>query len=93
MFPLDKSNSCNIKAFTVKNLIIGTLDVYWKKVSETYAHLKEAKFPKAYDEDRVHVLLKKDNAFLKRSCQGVFGKAHEPIAELTKLGLAFSGRV
>ena len=91
--PLDKNGSYDVKAFTVKNLIAGTPVVDWRKVSDTYAHLKEAKIPLAEDDDRVHILLGTDYAYLNGSCRGIFGKVNEPIAELTKLGWAFSGRV
>ena len=40
--PQNKGKSFEIKAFTVKNLITGTPVVDWRKVSDTYVHLKEA---------------------------------------------------
>ena len=91
--PLDKSATFKVKAYTVKNLITGTPVVDWKQVAETYPHLKKAQIPDTQDTDRVHILLGTDYAHLNGVIEGVFGKDFEPIAELTRLGWAFSGRV
>ena len=91
--PLDKTRHYKIKAFTVKNLITGTPVVDWQKVSETYPHLQEVSIPAAHDDDRVHILLGTDYAHLNASSKCVYGADFEPIAELTRLGWAFSGRV
>ena len=84
--PLNKEKSFKIKAFTVKNLITGTPVVDWRKVSDTYVHLKEANIPEAHDSDRVHVLLGTDYAHLNASSKSLCGGDMEPVAEFTKLG-------
>ena len=91
--PLDKSASYELKAYTIKNLISGTPVVNWKKVSESCLHLQQAEVPEPDDDDRVHILLGTDYAFLNGASKCISGDVHEPIAELTKLGWAFSGRV
>ena len=91
--PLNKEKSFKIKAFTVKNLITGKPVVDWRKVLDTYVHLKEANIPEAHDFDRVHVLLGTDYAHLNASSKSICGGDMEPVAEFTKLGWAFSGRV
>jgi hypothetical protein len=91
--PLNREKSFKIKAFTVKNLTTGTPVVDWRKVSESYVHLKEANIPEAHESDRVHVLLGTDYAHLNASSRSLCGGDMEPVAEFTKLGWAFSGRV
>ena len=86
-----KKNRSRSELFTVKNLITGTPVVDWRKVSETYVHLKEAYIPEAHDSDRVHVLLGIDYAHLNASSKSLCGGDMEPVAEFTKLGWAFSG--
>jgi hypothetical protein len=91
--PLDSETMYPVKAYTVKNLISGTPVVDWTQVAEDFPYLKQAKIPKPLKSDRVHILLGTDFAYLNGSSQGIFGKEFEPIAELTKLGWAFSGRI
>ena len=87
-----KNDELSSKAFTVKNLITGTPVVDWRKVSDTYVHLKEANIPEANDSDRVHVLLGTDYAHLNASSKSICGGDMEPVAEFTKLGWAFLRR-
>ena len=78
--PLNRDKSFKINAFTVKNLITGTPVVDWRKVSETYVHLKEANIPEAHDSGRVHVLLGIDYAHLNASSKSIRGGDMEPVA-------------
>ena len=89
--PLNSDVQYPVKAFTVKNLISGTPVIDWKAVSEDYPHLRETKISAPKDEDRVHILLGTDFAHLNGTLKGLIGQDFEPIAELTKLGWAFSG--
>jgi hypothetical protein len=83
----------HVQAYIVKNLIRGTPVIDWNLVAEDYPHLKEAEIPRTLDTDRVHILLGKDFAYLNGSFKCVSNNANEPIAEKTKLGWAFSGRI
>ena len=69
--PLNKEKLFKIKAFTVKNLITGTPVVDWKKVSDTYVHLKEENILEAHNSDRVHILLSTDYAHLNASSRSI----------------------
>ncbi len=82
-----------VQAYTVQNLIGGTPVIDWNLVAEDYPHLKEAKIPQTLDTDRVHILLGTDFAYLNGSTKFISNDANEPIAEKTKLGWAFSGRI
>ena len=52
--------------------------VDWRKVSETYVHLKGANIPEAHDSDRVHVLLGTDYAHLNASSRSICGGDMKP---------------
>jgi hypothetical protein len=91
--PLSSNAQYPVNAFTVKNLIKDTTVVNWKKVAEDYPHLQKATIPKPHEDDRVQILLGTDYAHLNGTSHGLIGQDFEPIAELTKLGWAFSGRI
>ena len=91
--PIEGQAMYPVKAYTVRNLITGTPVVNWTKVAEDYPHLKKAQIPKTYESDRVHILLGTDFAYLNGSSQCISRGENEPIAERTKLGWAFSGRI
>ena len=91
--PLHSSAEYPVKAYTVQGLISGTPVVDWTQVAEDYPHLKKAAIPKPEDGDRVLILLGTDFAHLNGTSHGIIGEDYEPIAEFTKLGWAFSGRV
>ena len=78
--PQNEGQSFKNQGFHSKNLITGTPVADWRKVSETYGHLKEANIPEAHDSDRVHVLLGTDHAHLNASSRSICGGDLEPVA-------------
>ena len=55
--------------------------------------MRAADIPKPDPRDKVQILLGTDYAHLNGTMHGIIGRDFEPIAEFTKLGWAFSGRV
>ena len=91
--PLDGHTSYKLKAYTIKDLVSGTPVVDWLQVSNDFPHLKSAEIPKVQRDDKVQILLGTDYSHLNGVMHGLIGRDFEPIAESTKLGWAFSGRV
>jgi hypothetical protein len=91
--PLNSDVRYPVKAFTIKDLVSGTPVIDWNKVADEFPHLKGAEIPKADPKDKVQILLGTDYAHLNGTLHGIIGRDFEPIAEYTKLGWAFSGRV
>ena len=91
--PLNSDVVYPVKAFTIKNLVSGTPVINWSQVAKEYPHLQAADIPQPDPRDKVMILLGTDYAHLNGTMHGLIGRDFEPIAEYTKLGWAFSGRV
>jgi hypothetical protein len=91
--PLNSDVQFPVRAFTIKDLVSGTPVIDWSKVANEYPHLRAAEIPKPDPRDKVQILLGTDYAHLNGTMHGIIGRDFEPIAEFTKLGWAFSGRV
>lgn len=92
--PLGSDARYEMSGFTIKNLMAGSPIVDWSEATEKYPHLKEAGIPTQRSSDRVQILIGTEFAELMtphRVLRGLPGSG-APIAELTDLGWAFSGR-
>jgi len=90
--PLGSDTAFEMTGFTVKNLMAGTPVVDWNRASEAYPYLKAAEIPKLRPSDRVQILIGTEFADLMTPNRVLRGPPGAPVAELTDLGWAFSGR-
>ena len=90
--PLGSDMSFDLTGFTVKNLMAGTPVVDWNRASEAFPYLKAAEIPKLKSSDRIQILIGTEFADLMTPHRVLRGPPGSPIAELTDLGWAFSGR-
>ena len=92
--PLDSNKGFQLQGFTVKNLMKGTPVIDWNRAAAEYAHLQKAKIPTPHPSDRVQILIGTDFVELMGPREVRLGKmgSGAPMAELTPLGWAFSGR-
>jgi len=92
--PLGSDATFEVSGFTVRNLMSGTPVVDWNKAIEAYPHLKSADIPRPKSSDKIQILLGAEFAELMtpyKVLRGPLGSG-APIAELTDLGWAFTGR-
>ena len=92
--PIDSDAAFEMTGFTIKDLMSGSPVVDWNKAADEYPHLKEACIPSSRSSDRVQILIGTEFAELMtpyRVLRGGPGSG-APVAELTDLGWAFSGR-
>ena len=92
--PLGSETTFELSGFTVKDLMKTTPVADWKEAAKAYPHLQEAEIPTTKPSDRVQILIGTDYAELitpHRVLRGPRGSG-APVAELTDLGWAFSGR-
>ena len=82
-----------IHAHTIQDMVKGTPILDWIFVADKYDHLKGLEIPKLHLRDKVKILLGTDYNHLIVCDKAVRGKDKEPIAEQTRLGLAFAGVV
>ena len=92
--PIDSDANFEMTAFTIKNLMAGSPVVDWNDVAKNYPHLQEAGIPHQRSSDRVQILIGTEFAELMTPCRVLRGSpgSGAPVAELTDLGWAFSGR-
>ena len=92
--PLGSDATFELAGFTIKNLMQNTPVIDWNQAAKAYPHLREADIPTPKSLDRVQILIGTEFAELMiphRVLRGPNGSG-APVAELTDLGWAFSGR-
>jgi hypothetical protein len=92
--PMGSDATFEVSGFTVKDLMCGSLVVDWNQAAVAYPHLRNADIPKPKPGDRVQILLGVEFAEYMTPHKVLRGPrgSGAPIAELTDLGWAFSGR-
>jgi hypothetical protein len=92
--PLGTDKTYDIHGFTVKNLMSGTPVVDWSQAVNAYPHLRGADIPHPKCGDRIQILLGVKYAEWMTPYKVLRGLpvSGAPVAELTDLGWAFSGR-
>jgi len=92
--PLGSDATFELAGFTVKNLMSATPVIDWNEAAKAYPHLREASIPIPKSLDKVQILIGTEYAELMTPYKVLRGPKGSggPIAELTDLGWAFSGR-